>query len=201
VNRARSLTQALAIKNMTDSDRDFCLKAVAYLKIGESVAGGPSIDLDQANSPVVKSVGEELLATYVVDTGSQFSFVQHRHLEGAAITAEQLHGQSVYNLAVLAQSKLKIQPYGNIYAVLMGGNFEASLILLPSLWSKSLIHLAPNGYVAAFPARDILAFADAANVAGIAELHQLCERIKGTNDHPLTQKLYSHTEGEWRPHG
>ena len=186
---------------MTVTDRDFCLRAIAYIKASEPDVGSSPVELDQANGPVIKEIAEGLVATYVVETETQLTVVQHRHLEAAGLSAKQLHGQAVYNLAMLAQANLKVQRYGSIFAVLMGGNFEASLVLFPSLWSESLKHLAPNGYVAALPARDILAFTDAENASGIAELNQLCERVKGSCDHPLTQQLYSCSGSTWRPYG
>ena len=161
----------------------------------------PPIALDLANSPVLKKVTTSLAAAYLVDTGNSFTYIQHRHLSEASITAEELHSKAVYNLAVMAQTLAKVQPYGNIYAVLMGGNFEASLILFDGFWAQSCAHLAPNGFVAAFPARDILAFTDAANTQGIQELHQLCARVGDTSDHPLTTQLHSYASGVWQPHG
>lgn len=186
---------------MSTSDREFCLKAVAYLKAALPIDDTPTITLDLPDSPVMKKIAPALAATYVVDTGASFTYVQNRHLTAAGIKADELHDQAVYNLAALAQEKVKVQPYGNIYAIIMGGNFEASLIIFDGFWSESCAHLAPNGFVAALPARDILAFTDASNAQGIQELHQLCARIGTTNDHPLTQQLHSYVGGSWQPYG
>ena len=198
---ARRLTQALAIKSMNIHERDFCFRAIAYIKATLPIAGASATTLDVANSPVMKKVAPSLAASYVVDTGSHFTYIQHRHLSAAGITAEELHSKAVYNLATMAQTQVKVQPYGNIYAVLMGGNFEASLILFDGFWMQSCVHLAPNGFIAAFPARDILAFTDAANAQGIEELHQLCARVGSTSDHPLTTQLHSYASGIWQPYG
>jgi len=186
---------------MNIPDRDFCFRAIAYIKATLPPDDTQTMTLDLANSPVIKKVAPSLTAAYVVDTGNSFTYIQHRHLSAAGITAEELHSKAVYNLAAMAQTQVKVQPYGNIYAVLMGGNFEASLILLDGFWVQSCAHLAPNGFVAAFPARDILAFTDAANTQGIQELHQLCARVGSTSDHPLTTQLHSYASGIWQPHG
>jgi hypothetical protein len=76
------------------------------------------------------------------------------------------------------------------------GNFEASLILVDGLWDKALAQLAPNGFVAAIPARDILAFCDANSAAGIAELHQLIGRIQNGN-HMLSRELFQRADAGW----
>lgn len=186
---------------MNIPDRDFCFRAIAYVKAALPIDEPPTVTLDLANSPVMKKVAPSLAATYVVDTSNSFTYIQHRHLSVAGVTAEELHSKAIYNLAAMAQTQVKVQPYGNIYAVLMDGNFEASLILFDGFWVQSCAHLAPNGFVAAFPARDILAFTDAANTQGIQELYQLCTRVGSTSDHPLTSQLHSYVNGVWQTYG
>lgn len=186
---------------MNNPDRDFCFKAIAYIKAMLPIDNAPAVGLELANSPVIKKVTPSLAAAYLVDTGNTFTYIQHRHLSAAGITVEELHSKAIYNLATMAQTQVKVQPYGNIYAVLMGGNFEASLILFDGFWMQSCARLAPNGFIAAFPARDILAFTDAANAQGIEELHQLCTRVGSTSDHPLTTQLHSYASGIWQPYG
>ena len=73
------------------------------------------------------------------------------------------------------------------------------MILVDGLGRKGLAHLASNGFVAAIPARDILAFCDANSAEGIAELRQLIERIKD-GDHKLSQQLFRRTDDDWLPH-
>jgi uncharacterized protein YtpQ (UPF0354 family) len=186
------------------SARAFCLKAIAYLKINEapeSINSAKSIDLDENNSPVLKHLGHGLLSAYLVDIGGHFQYVQRKHLSAAQLSEEELHKQAIYNLYQIATEKVKIQPYANIFAVLMGGNFESSLLMLDSFWADSCAHLAPNAYVVAFPARDILAFTDAKNENGIQELRDLCQRTENNNaDHRLTNTLFTYADGGWQPY-
>ena len=186
---------------MNSGDREFCLQAIAYIKAALPLEGEPALELGVLDSPVVKKVGPILAATYVVDTGDAFAYVQQRHLKAAGLTPDQLHKKAIYNLAVIAEAKVRVQPYGNIYTVLMGGNFEASLLLFDGFWSQSCAHLAPNGFVAALPARDVLAFTDAGNACGIQELRELCARIGEPRDHPLTSQLHVYAAGSWQPYG
>ena len=73
--------------------------------------------------------------------------------------------------------------------VLCGGSFEASLILIDELWEDTLDHFAPNGFIAAFPCRDILAFCDAESAAGIEQLRQIITRAE-EGDHQITPVPY-----------
>jgi hypothetical protein len=122
------INHKLAILNMSQESRAFCLSAVAYLKVEEPLSGHPVMELPQSESPVIRVLGHRLLAAYLVDEGESFAYVQHRHLAEADMSMEELHAIAVQNLAALAEERAQVRPYGNIYAVLMGGNFEASLL-------------------------------------------------------------------------
>jgi hypothetical protein len=105
------------------------LEAIAYIKgqvPGDDLA--PTMKLDEANAPVLKSLDGGLLVAYVMDEGNRFSYVQGRHLRTAGIDADQLHARAVTNLGKLAEGRVIIRQNGPIRALFCGGNFEASLI-------------------------------------------------------------------------
>lgn len=160
------------------------------------------MELSEPESPVIYEIGHRLLAAYVVYEGDSLTYVQYRHLAQAGMSADELHVSAVKNLAEISEGQVEVRSYGNIYAVIMGGTFEASLVLLDEFWSEWCSHLAPNGYVVAIPARDILAFGDASSAEAINELNQVCQRTYGEVDHPLTNTLYRREGSTWTPlHG
>ena len=75
------------------------------------------------------------------------------------------------------------------------------MLLLDEFWSSWYGHLAPNGFVVAFPARDMLAFGDSASPEALADLRALCLRVQGRADHPLSPELYRRTGTAWEPLG
>lgn len=181
--------------------RDYCSRAVAHLKMEAPDNRGPEFGLIPSDSPVIQPLGHGLLVVYLVDEGDHFSWVQQRHLVEAEISETELHFQAIRNLAAFGKNHVEVRSYGSIFIVLAGGNFEASMLLLSEFWSEWYANLAPNGFVAAFPARDILAFGDIASVAAIEELHALCNRLEGSADHPLSSVLYQRTISGWEPFG
>lgn len=102
---------------------------------------------------------------------------------------------------LLSENSVKVRPYGDLFAVLFDGNFEASLILIDALWDEHLAHLAPDGFVAAIPNRDILVFCDAKSETGVERLRSIVSRAKGL-DHPITSTLYLRTPSTrtWQPY-
>jgi uncharacterized protein YtpQ (UPF0354 family) len=183
---------------MTSAEGSDCSRAKAYLKVKEFGHSDNEVSLSHSDSPIVKDLTNSLCVAYVVDEGGHFKYLQNRDCQKSGLSESEIHKISVENLAKLAKERIQIRPYGNIYAVTLDGNFEASLILVDGLWEKGLAHLAPNGFVAALPARDILAFCDANSGEGIAELNQLIERVKN-GDHMLSPELYRRGDGGWRP--
>lgn len=179
--------------------QDYCLSAVAYLKIEVIDEQEPYVALSEQDSPVLRPFGQGLVVSYLVDEGEYYSYVQHRHLSEANLTPEQLHDHALANLSALAETRAEVHQYGNIYTVLMGGNFEASVILVNQFWTEWYAELAPNGFVVAFPARDILAFGDASSAAALKELVMVCDRAKGQVDHPLSQSLFHRAGTSWEP--
>ena len=80
----------------------------------------------------------------------------------------------------------------------MEGNFEASVLLLDTVWEISLAKHVRGGFVVAAPTRDVLAFGDASSPHAISELRALVDRLAESGaDHPLTNSLLHRREGAW----
>lgn len=184
------------------SAREYCLRAVAHLKVEPPPEDdGPAIVLPDSESPVVRRLGHGLTVVYLVDEGDHFTYVQNRRLAEASLTPDELNAKALRNLAAFANQHVKVKPYGAMHVVLAGGNFEASTLLVEEFWSSWYGHLAPNGFVVAFPARDLLAFGDLASPEAEAELRALCERTKGQVDYPLSCELFRRVSNAWEPLG
>jgi uncharacterized protein YtpQ (UPF0354 family) len=176
---------------------DFCGRALPYIKAHVSGESGPAVTPGPDDSPVLRDLGNGLLVVYVVDRGQSFEYVQNWHLSKAGITAEDLHAAAMNNLLVFMGERTRMQPHGNIFAMFLDGNFEASLLLVDQLWDQFLVGYAQNGFVVAVPARDVLAFADAGSAAGIAELRGLISRLFPNGDHLISRDLYRRVPGRW----
>jgi uncharacterized protein YtpQ (UPF0354 family) len=184
---------------MQESARTFCQSAIAYLKVAAPDGEGVLVKGAAADSPVLRPLGNGLVVAYVVDDGGSLTFVQKHHLAKARMDLEDLHEQAMLNLANVASARAEVRKYGNLYLVLAGGCFEASFVLCEDFWNTWYEELAPNGFVAAFPARDVLAFGDADKPETYAELRELCAETSGSVLYPLTQRLYKRIDGAWSP--
>jgi len=180
------------------SRKEFLLGATACIKTAEAVAGGNALSLPEADQPVVTALGNGLCVVYLVDSGDQLVYVQNRDLPGTNLTPGGLHELGLHNLGERGAGKTRMQQHGPLYAFLMDGMFEASLILLDHLWDENLAHIAPNGFVVALPSRDVLAACDAASVEGISALRDLVSRVFDNGGSSLlTRNLYRRRHGNW----
>jgi uncharacterized protein YtpQ (UPF0354 family) len=185
---------------VSETDGEFCARAVASLKRALPLDDEPSITLSHQDSPVLTNLDNGLVVAYLVDQEEGFQYVQYRHLAAAEITEAELERLGIANLSALLSKKgANVRPYQNIFAVFFDGAFEASLILIDDLWNDELVHFAPNGVIAAVPCRDILAFCDAENASGIVELRQLIQRVEN-GDHPISSVLYRRHASIWKPY-
>jgi hypothetical protein len=173
-------------------------RAIAYLKADVTNTDGPALQLSQENSPVLHPFVDGLLVAYIVDAGNSYEFIQNRHVVRDGIAENQLRTNGLHNLVGLVnQRSLQVHPYANIFAVTMGGDFEASLLLLDGLWDEPLRQFVSGDYAAAVPARDILAFCDAGSTAGRTGLRELIDRVYPSGDHLLSNRLYLRRGGKW----
>jgi len=180
--------------------RKFTQRAIAYLKAEVPESNSPSLTLSAEDNPVLRSIGNELCVAYIIDEGSNYKYVQHRHLTEDCTSEDQLHSFGIRNLIEMAsQRNLRVQPCNQIYAVLMGGDFEASLILLDQFWDNQFRQFVTGEYAVAIPNRDILAFCDRTSAEGIDELRQLIARGHTSGDHPISNKIYVRQQNTWQP--
>lgn len=179
-------------------DRTFTSRATAYLKAQDMDDSDTVVELSYDDSPVLRPLVVPLLVSYVVDAGDRYELVQNRHLKDEGIDEQALHRIGLANLAQLVNERPpQVHPYGHIFAVVMGGDFEASLLLLDSLWEKRFRQFVHGDYAVAVPARDILAFCDASSTEGLHELREVIQRVFATGEHVLSSRLYVRHQGRW----
>jgi hypothetical protein len=174
----------------------FCRRAVARLARVEDDGGAaaPATDVDP---PVERRLGGGLVADYVVPDAVGLLAVRRSHLGAAGLSPDALHEAALANLAALVQARAEVHHYGRIHAVLIGADLEASVLLCDAFWDTWHAGLAPGGFVAALPGRDVLAFGDASSAGALRELDDLCTRMAPALEETLTERLYRRVAGRW----
>jgi uncharacterized protein YtpQ (UPF0354 family) len=174
------------------------LQAYAYLRpVVRDEGAAPGIQLSRDDSPVLRDYSSDFVIAYLLDKGREYTYVQNRDLARHKISADELHTAGMSNLARLAADRLEIHTYGSIYAVMLGGTFEASLILVDDLWTVEFRRFVSDAYVAVVPARDILAFGSDSKPEAIPELMAVVDRVWNGGDHLLTRSVLRRAGDTW----
>jgi hypothetical protein len=189
----------------------FCHRALARLARVEEAdeagreAGAPvaerAEDADADADAAIERSLDGLVVDYGVLEAEQWLPVRRSHLSAAGLAPEALHDVALANLTALVLARAEVHHYGRIHAVLLGADLEASVLLCAPFWDDWQAALAPGGFVAAIPGRDVLAFGDATSAAALRELDDLCTRMAPAVDAPLSERLWRRMDGQWRPLG
>jgi uncharacterized protein YtpQ (UPF0354 family) len=172
--------------------------AIAYLKATEPpIETEDTMIVSEDEFPAHTDYGNGLSCFYLMDKGDHFEYVLTSDLLKNAETVTSLDHKARSNLAVMAAEQLEVRRHGNIFIATMGGDFEASLLLLSHLWDETLAHTIQGDYVASIPARDVLSYCDSESEAGIKELRNIIDRVWPGGDHLISRNLYRRQNRRW----
>ncbi|AZN41353.1 DUF1444 family protein [Paenibacillus albus] len=174
--------------------------SIAYIKslIKEEDPNENVIELPFNDSPVQFVLNDELIFFFLYDNGTSFSYVQYRDLDETGITDIQLRTIGIDNLYSLAEENLLLHTYDQgCYALTLDGNFEASLLLLDTLWDISFLEYVSTGYAVAIPCRNVLIFCDMNSTEALQEMRELVEQAWRERDHLLTKDIFTRNRGKW----
>jgi hypothetical protein len=158
-------------------------------------------DAGEADMPVMRATAGTFAVCYLLDEGGHYAYANAGELKAAGLSLEALHMVGVKNLArqVGGSPGLRMvpQPHG-VFGLVLGGQFESSLVLVDALWDETLRKHYKTAPVVTIPARDMLAFCDEASEAGLAGLRAIAERIRAGGDGFMTDKLFVRRDGRWQ---
>jgi uncharacterized protein YtpQ (UPF0354 family) len=181
-----------------ETRQDWLRRARPYVKRGLDAARAADVSLNPDDIPVVRDFAEGLVIFYLVDDGESFTYVERRDLAEAEMSDDELHRVALGNLYELARHTLRIQPTGEVITVLMEGNFEASVLLLDTVWDVALASHVQGEFIAAVPSRDVLAFGDSTSQGAVKQLRAVIKRVyRPGADHLVSDRLYRRHLRTW----
>jgi uncharacterized protein YtpQ (UPF0354 family) len=157
--------------------------------------GEADMILSEADSPVERRFLADLMIFYAFDLGDSFELVSNSVRESLGASEEELHQAAVRNLRAL---NLEVATHRGERLTMLtaGGNFEATLLLLPELWD-SVINGIAGDIIAAVPARDIILFTDDSVPPNLAELRKRTSQAIEKAEKPLSRHFFRRRDTEW----
>jgi hypothetical protein len=159
--------------------------------------------IPESDLPVMRVAHGCFAVAYFLDRGDHYGYVNNGELEGSGITLDELHKIGVANLRALTRGNpgLKIAEGDGAHMLAMGGQFEASLVLVDALWDGLLAEYGPNGHIVTIPARDLCLFCDARSVEGLKRVREVAAAPLADATHALSPRLFLRRDRKWRELG
>ncbi|RYD49348.1 MAG: DUF1444 family protein, partial [Verrucomicrobiaceae bacterium] len=144
---------------------------------------------------VYVDLNPDLIVVYGEDSPKNIRYLGTKDLELAGIKRSELRALACENLKRMLP---KIERHGadGVYMITAGGDYEASLLLLDSIWSDNQMDVSGDPVVA-IPTRDLLLVTGSANPQGIKKIRQLAEESITKGSYRLTQKLFVYRNGRF----
>jgi hypothetical protein len=155
--------------------------------------------LSGGDSPLVRPFVDGVATFLVHDEGDSLRLLMERDLERLELDSDMAFSLGVENLLEFGASEaVTWNRYGAAsVAVIAGGTFEASFLLVPDIWPQIARSLNTRTLVAAAPARDLLMVA-ADDPAGRAEVSEMLRRTENATLYkPLTRSMLQWNGSAW----
>lgn len=144
---------------------------------------------------VYEDFSPDLIILYAEDSPKSIRYLGSTDLELAKIERSELRALACENLKRLLPG---IERHGTngLYMISAGGDYEASLLVLDSIWNDGQMDVSGD-VVVAIPTRDLLLVTGSDNEQGIARIKQMVEKASTEGSYRLTQKLFVYRGGRF----
>lgn len=144
---------------------------------------------------VYEELNSDLIVIYAEDSPSSIRYLTETKLEEAHIDRKELRALACTNLVRLLP-KVEKQGTNGLYILSVGGDYEASLLLLDSVWTDIQNDVRGN-IVAAIPTRDVLLVTGSDDREGLEKMSQTVDKISAQSPYKLTTKLFMRRDGKF----
>lgn len=168
--------------------------------IGRSSGDAAALQLSADDSPVVRPFASDMVIMYAIDRPSHFEFVATREIKARQLSVEELHDLAVANLPSRV-SQVEVHDLGGgLHGITAGGNLEASLLLVDTLWDQ-LAERLPGEPLAAVPARDLLFTIGSGQPEAMALISSRARTGLAEKRHAISQSVLVRRGGRWQAVG
>jgi uncharacterized protein YtpQ (UPF0354 family) len=149
----------------------------------------------EAPEQVYEDFSTDLVVLYAEDSPKNIRYLGPKDLEVSKIDRKELRALASENLRRLLP---KIERHGanGFFMLTAGGDYEASLLLLDSIWTD-LKSEVQGEIVVAIPTRDLLLVSGSQFPQGLEKMRQLAKDASNQGSYRLTQKLFVYRHGKF----
>ena len=146
---------------------------------------------------VYEKINEELYAFYSFDSPQAISSMSNDDLKRLKLTLPDVRVLAQRNLMRLVGDKISIKKGNGVYAVFLDDNYESSLMLIDSFWSKKLISVKGD-YVVFVPTRNVILITGSQEPKGLKIAKQIAKETYQKNGRRISWKGFVRKNGTWQ---
>ncbi len=157
------------------------IKPLSYFEgLKQSGIDAPDLIWDNYN--------EDLIIIYAEDKGNSFKYFNNDEFEKLNLKKDTLLDFAINNLKNIIPDIEKVGENGE-YGLIAGGDYEANLILLQTLWTKENFNV-DGDIIIAIPNRDLVFITGSNNKTSIQKIKKSIEEYYNTGNHPVSNSFY-----------
>jgi len=144
---------------------------------------------------VYEDFSPDLIVLYAEDSAKNIRYLVPKDLELGKIERSELRTLACANLKRLLP-KIECRGTNGVFMVTAGGDYEASLLLLDSVWRDGQMEVKGE-VVVAIPTRDLLLVTGSQDPRGIEKVKRMAKEASTGGSYRLTQKLFVYRNGKF----
>ena len=162
------------------------IKSIEYLGEMDKMAG--EMGAKKKTAYVYDKYNEQLIVLYAFDSKNGIHYLLADNLDSLGMKRDSLRPLAIRNLKRILPD-IQIRGDSGKFMFTAGGNYEASLILFPDLWTRE--NLPVDGdFVIAIPNRDVLLITGSKDKGGIEKLKGFATKSYATGNYSVSESLY-----------
>lgn len=152
---------------------------------------------DLGGDPARYPLAADIVVAYAEDGADQLRFLSANEMEALNLPSEQLAATAVENLRSRIDNIRRIGE-GPLYMLAAGGTFEASLLLMESVWDDQ--EKSVDGrIVVAVPSRELILFTGENSTSAIQQMRSAVNDIHTDGSYLISRKLLLRDGKRWIP--
>lgn len=144
---------------------------------------------------VYEPFSSELVIVYAEDLPRNIRYITPENMEEAGISRDELRVLACANLKRLIP-KIERMGSNGLYMLTAGGDYEASLLLLDTIWAGMQAEVQGE-VVVAVPTRDLLIVTGSENPGGLKKVREVAMDAWKTGAYRLTPNLFVYRNGKF----
>lgn len=140
---------------------------------------------------ITEKYNDQLIIAYAEDAGNSFKYLTEDDIKTLSISKDSLKSIALRNFAKIIPD-MQRQGDNGLFMITAGGSYEASLILLSSVWTKENLPV-DGAFIIAIPNRDMLMVTGSNNKTGIAKRKEIATDSYNTGNYQISDRLYKWT--------